>query len=662
MNNSKVKIALVNPPMSYPHLPSLALTQLREVVLCSCPTAEVDVHYVNMDYASFLGIDDYCLAMAITVAGEWPFRAIAFPGAPDNQRELEAFVLGSSQIGEKRLRAFLQRIIHAKNNIGSFLDIIIDKYSLTEYNVIGITSTFSQLLSPLAIARRIKERSPSCVTVMGGANCESPMGSSILRNSEQLDFIFSGHSLKSFSEFVNVLSSGDLERLHRIGGVISRTNQPIEEDRTGTVGEKNGEEIASHGEMTDINNVIELNYNDFLESYDKFVKREPKYNEKPYLLFETSRGCWWGDKNRCSFCGLNCLKSTYASMDEEKAVLYINNLVKKYSAQVKVFESVDNIIPPNYYENVLPSLRIPEDVYLFYEIRSAINDKQVEALAKARVKIIQPGIESLNTSILKLMKKGVSSFTNISLLRACIENGIYPMWPILLGFPDETDKSVYNKLTEDLPRLSHLPHSAGPQRVDFCRYSEYFENPTKYSLSLVPTPHYQVLLPFSQEDIRKAAYHFQNTAMDKTHIRNQLPHEMEIKLTCSKWIYSQLISQTKENLPQLVYKGEYNIIDTRFEKSESYEIDPLVRKLLDYLRSPHSMQEIEEEFSDTLDDNLSSAFKYLIDKSLVFEENGRYLSLVCHQISWSRKDYETFLSVWKTTNAETMVMLSTMGM
>lgn len=47
---------------------------------------------------------------------------------------------------------------------------------------------------------------------------------------------------------------------------------------------------------------------------------------------------------------------------------------------------------------------------MFYEVKADLSEADMEVLAKTGVKFIQPGIESLATSTLKLMKKGTSAF------------------------------------------------------------------------------------------------------------------------------------------------------------------------------------------------------------------------------------------------------------
>ena len=72
----------------------------------------------------------------------------------------------------------------------------------------------------------------------------------------------------------------------RIQGVYSRRNV---DSTKGQIGAE-----------TDINDLLQLDYDDFLASL-----RSKCPDTEPELLFETSRGCWWGERLHCTFCGLN---------------------------------------------------------------------------------------------------------------------------------------------------------------------------------------------------------------------------------------------------------------------------------------------------------------------------------------------------------------------
>jgi hypothetical protein len=53
------KISLINMPFVALHIPSIALTQLKSVVTKEFgDEVSVDIHYLNHDYAKFLGLGD----------------------------------------------------------------------------------------------------------------------------------------------------------------------------------------------------------------------------------------------------------------------------------------------------------------------------------------------------------------------------------------------------------------------------------------------------------------------------------------------------------------------------------------------------------------------------------------------------------------------------
>src|SRR6185312_12938146 len=110
-------------------------------------------------------------------------------------------------------------------------------------------------------------------------------------------------------------------------------------------------------------------------------------------------------------------------------------------------------------------------------------------LALGRVLRIQPGIEALLTSTLKLMRKGTTAFNGINLLKSCKRYGVTPLWNLLVGFPGET-ADIYQAYTKIIPSLFHLPPPSGVYPVRFDRYSPYHTHSEQYGLSLVPYDFY----------------------------------------------------------------------------------------------------------------------------------------------------------------------------
>jgi radical SAM superfamily enzyme YgiQ (UPF0313 family) len=53
------------------------------------------------------------------------------------------------------------------------------------------------------------------------------------------------------------------------------------------------------GEELSIDVPVELDYEPFMSRLQEYFG-----NDKPTLTLETSRGCWWGERAHCTFCGL----------------------------------------------------------------------------------------------------------------------------------------------------------------------------------------------------------------------------------------------------------------------------------------------------------------------------------------------------------------------
>ena len=101
--------------------------------------------------------------------------------------------------------------------------------------------------------------------------------------------------------------------------------------------------------------------------------------------------------------------------------------------------AVDNILDMRYFRDVLPQLRERQlGLTLFYETKANLTKEQVKLLRDAGVLAIQPGVESLSTHVLQLMRKGVTALQNIQLLKWCRQYGVTVAWNLLYGFPGET--------------------------------------------------------------------------------------------------------------------------------------------------------------------------------------------------------------------------------
>jgi magnesium-protoporphyrin IX monomethyl ester (oxidative) cyclase len=594
-------------------MPSIALTQLKSVLDKRFgERVSVGTHYLNLEFARYLGIDFYdeltnSADSQNSGLGDWFFRQTAFPASPNNVGDYFARYIPQQTENANRLK---RALLESRRRLEGFLDELITLHGLDQADIVGFTSMFMQNVASFAMARMLKARKPGVVTLMGGANCESPMGQVIAKNVEQIDYVFSGPGLKSLPDFVQHHLDGEPWKAGSVRGVLTRKNYAI---RAGA--DTVGEELS-------IDTPVELDYEPFLSALEKkgFDGRV-----KPVLLFETSRGCWWGERAHCTFCGLNGQSMTYRAMQPEAALRQFGSLFR-YSSRVSRLDSVDNILPKNYFEEVLPFVETPPNVSMFYEVKADLSEEEVRRLAQARVKFIQPGIEALATSTLKLMRKGTSAFTNLLLLRHCSAYGITPGWNLLVGFPGEGE-DVYRKYVEDLPRLTHLPPPSGVYPVRFDRYSPYFTQADKYGLDLKPLDFYGLIYPFDGGELQTLAYYFRDADADADYFQAMMKWLGRIRASVEAWVAAW--GDPARTPPQLRLRADRPVVyDSRAGEPVEHEVGETGARILALLKRPRHLSDLSRELRHLPGFDAAAEVAKLQAKGLLFQEGDRLLSLV----------------------------------
>jgi len=609
------KICLINMPNATLSTPSIALTQLKSLIDENYGSqVSVDVCYVNHDFAKYIGIKIYnTLSSSIdshtTGIGDWLFRQAAFPSLEDNT---EAYFRRYYPRHDKQAQSIKTVVAKIRGGLDDFLNQIIKKYRLDQADLVGFTSMFTQNTACFALARAIKQYKPNIVTVMGGANCESPMGQEIVKNVPGIDFVFSGPALISFPRFIQYQIAGEYSKCQSIPGVFSKKNCALTPLGCG----------GASGEELPIDKYVKLDYAPFLKTMaDNF----PNNAITTVLLFETSRGCWWGEKSHCTFCGLNGASMGYRSMSPENAIAQFNELFK-YAGSSKKLEAVDNTLPKNYIKEVFPKISTPPGVNIFYEVKADLSAGDIEILSEAGVRSIQPGIESLASSTLKLMGKGTSAFINLLLLKHCITYGVSPVWNLLVGFPGETEE-VYKKYLVDLPLLIHLPPPTGVSPVRFDRFSPYFVQAKQYRLDLRPLDYYSLTYPFGEGSLANMAYYFSDANLGAPYF-----------VAMAQWI-DKLREQVKtwrerwygRNRARLYFKENAEvpvIYDSRFEATIEHRLNEISFQTLKFLSKPRRIADIAARMSSIPGFKAESEIALLQGKKLIFQEGERYLSIV----------------------------------
>jgi len=613
------KISIINMPFATVSLPSIALTQLKSVVEEKLgDQVRVRILYFNHDFAHFVGAELYGMMTNSMEAnnsglGDWFFRQAAFPETQDNTQQY--FKRYFPHVDEE-IQVRKGQVLAKRAALKRFMNRLIMKYRLDGEDMIGLTSMFAQNVACFAMAKAMKDRKPGIVTVMGGANCEAPMGAQISLHVEAVDFVASGPGLVTFPQLLDHLLAGETEKCHEIRGVFSKKNtDPVQ--------------LSSHlgsGMELPIEVPVKLDFDSFLADLDHNF---PNGQVAPSLTFETSRGCWWGELSHCTFCGLNGSTMAYRGMPSEQALELFDELFTKYGDRCKRFESVDNILPRQYLTEVMPKIKTPEGAVIFYEVKADLKDWEMETLAKAGVTQIQPGIESLNTSTLKLMGKGTTSFQNVNFLKNCIQFGIAPMWNLLIGFPRESEE-VYAKYLEDMPQLMHLTPPAGAFPVRFDRFSPYFVKAKEFELDLSPYEFYGFIYPFPEESLAQMAYYFQDRNYEAKYLVEMIAWQERLNAGVAHWRARWDMADGGLK-PRLSFekRGATTVVhDTRSGESVVHEVGRLTLEVLEQLHAKGKNLRFLSKHVEVGEEALAEEVARLVDLGLLFEEDGRYISLV----------------------------------
>lgn len=461
-------VLLVCMPFGNVFSPSIGLSLLKAEL--AEQGMSVRVRYFSIDFAELVGravyngLSSRGKPSIRDLAGEWIFSG-ALLGTSVRDDEYVDQILRKRSLGATddlevpASPAVIEGLLRARRLVEDFLASCLDDISRAHAKLVGFTSLFQQHVASLALARRVKQSLPETFIVFGGANCEDVMGAETVRQFPFVDAAVSGEADLVFPELARRVLAG--HPVGRLSGV--RTRDGIDaEFASGRF---------SHGPM--VRDMDSLPYPDYSDYFEQFAASRFGGGWRPRIYLETSRGCWWGERMHCTFCGLNPQTMSFRSKSAQRALDELAWLTERHPGCA--IELTDNILDMRYFKDFVPELAArSRGLRLFYEVKSNLRKEQVRMLRDAGIRRIQPGIESFSDPVLRLMRKGVSALQNIQLLKWCAELGVAPDWNLLWGFPGEPPEE-YERMARLVPLLTHLPppNSDGVIRLD--RFSPNFE-------------------------------------------------------------------------------------------------------------------------------------------------------------------------------------------
>ncbi|WP_145903358.1 RiPP maturation radical SAM C-methyltransferase [Kitasatospora viridis] len=603
----------MNMPFADWNRPSFALSQLAGLIGQEyADRVSAEVHYLNVDFTGYFGVRAYeeisgDMTHLYSGVGEWLFRHIAFPDEPDNS---EAYF--ARYYREPAWQEFRADLARQREGVEAFLAELIDRYDLASADVVGLTTMFAQSVPAIALAKMIKDRNPRAVVLLGGSNVETSMGAVLAAEVPSLDYVFSGPSLVSFAAFLDCVLEGRIADISAIRGVISRDNCTQPQVRFGV------------GKDRDINDYVPLDYRGFAAAMRDAADVVAEGRLEPTLFFETSRGCWWGARSHCTFCGLNDETIGFRQLEPDLAVRQFEWLFS-FHPEFKHFMCTDYILPRNYPAEVFPRVDAPDDASVFYEIKLPLSETHMQTLARARVNRVQAGIEAVNSEVLKLLGKGTTAFQSLQFMKLCLRYGIHPEWNLLIGAPKEPEE-MYAKYERDFPLLAHLTPPTGAFFIRFDRFSPYFNQRLDYGLDLRPMDFYSLVFPFAPQQLDQLAYFFADHGA-APYAATALKWYPSLQRVVTDWQQSWEESAQRPSLELLREDDGYVIRDTRFGEPRRIPVGDQLLGLLRELNSPRRPDQLTVP-DGAAPAELDGLVETLRQHRVLFEEDGRMLSLV----------------------------------
>lgn len=487
-------ILLVNMPWASIDLPSLALGILKRSVDERVPDAHAEVMHANIDYVDWVtrrteftlrDYEYYSLASYFLGCGDWVFSSALYG---DREWRVEEFT-EATRDNLSDTRGEQARLLHAIAE-EFVLDVARRVVDLAP-DVVGFTSTFQQNTAALAAARHVKKLAPGIVTVLGGANCDGKQGEAIHRNFTFVDYVVRGEAEESFPALLTAIARKEVPT--DVPGLCRR--------------DERGRSVANPMATRPLPPAAILPP-DYTGYFERLASSGARSWVEPKLVVEGARGCWWGEKHHCTFCGLNGSSMQFRSKNPAVFFEEIVELARRH--RVLDMYVVDNILDMNYLKSLLPRLKESGyDLRLQYEIKSNMRLNQLRTLAEAGVVYVQPGIENLDSKVLALMDKGVTGCQNVRMLRDAATAGLTVAWNYLHGFPGE-EAGDYDGAVAQMPALEHLnPPASQSARIAIERFSPYFNNPGLGFSDLRPAKQYRFIYDLPEAEMFDLAYIFE---------------------------------------------------------------------------------------------------------------------------------------------------------
>ncbi len=600
-------IALVAPPWSLYSRPSIQVGALKAFVRSRFPSLPARAHHLHLIVAEAVGYRRYHAVSERMWLAESVFAALLHP---DRAEAIGRFFRRQAAASSGLRPADFPDIVRRS-------DLAVEGWlASTDWSRVrlaGITSALCQFSAALHIARRIKARAPRTTTVLGGAAFSVASAPAALALFPEIDAVVIGEGELPLAHLVqhHILEGKMLPELPPLPAVLTRfTRTPQGPD-------------PAFCQMENLDLLPHPDYDDYLESLAGF---EPARRVLPTLPVEISRGCWWqAEVGGCAFCNLNQQWRGYRSKSTPRTAAEIDHLTRRHKTLSVAL--MDNVLPR---QGVTETFRavagLGKDLNLFAEIRATTSLTELKSLHAAGLRRVQIGIEALSTRLLRKLRKGASAIQNLEVMKHCERLGIANLANLVACFPGSDEEDVRDTLRNVEFALPFHPLSY----VEFWLGlgSPVFRRPDAFGLRSVSNhPHWATLFP---APVARAFPFVVQAGRGRTNRQRRLWQPVRAALRAWSERYTQL-HRGPFYEPILGYRdgGDFLIIRERRPAGESatHRLEGVSRKIYLFCETHQPLQRIAAHFPDTPSDRIEAFLRQLSAQKVVFEENGRFLSL-----------------------------------